>query len=82
MFAKTYQATHPVMMQGASNDDLRDRYLMQGLFAADQVVLNYSHSENVLELLRSLRIGDEISRRVLSRKQSAATRNPTPETSP
>ena len=27
MFAKTYQATHPVMMQGASNDDLRDRYL-------------------------------------------------------
>ncbi|MFC3532894.1 YdbH domain-containing protein [Vogesella facilis] len=46
------------------------------------VVLNYSHSENVLELLRSLRIGDEISRRVLSRKQSAATRNPTPETSP
>ncbi|MDC7699767.1 intermembrane phospholipid transport protein YdbH family protein [Vogesella indigofera] len=46
------------------------------------VVLNYSHSENVLELLRSLRIGDEISRRVLSRKQSAATRNPTPETTP
>lgn len=46
------------------------------------VVLNYSHSENVLELLRSLRIGDEISRRVLSRKQAAATRNPTPETSP
>ncbi|WP_029015088.1 5-dehydro-4-deoxy-D-glucuronate isomerase [Niveispirillum irakense] len=45
MFAKTYQATHPVMMQGASNDDLRDRYLMQGLFAVDQVVLNYSHNE-------------------------------------
>ena len=46
------------------------------------VVLNYSHSENVLELLRSLRIGDEISRRALSRKPPAATRNPTPETSP
>lgn len=45
MFAKTYHATHPVMMQGASNDDLRDRYLMTGLFAADQVVLNYSHNE-------------------------------------
>lgn len=45
MFAKTYHATHPVMMQGASNDDLRDRYLMSGLFAADQVVLNYSHNE-------------------------------------
>ena len=46
------------------------------------VILNYSHSENVLELLRSLRIGDEISRRALSRKPPAATRNPTPETSP
>lgn len=45
MFAKTLHATHPVMMQGASNDDLRDRYLMTGLFAAGQVVLNYSHNE-------------------------------------
>ncbi|WP_245944720.1 intermembrane phospholipid transport protein YdbH family protein [Crenobacter cavernae] len=31
------------------------------------VVLNYTHRENVLELLRSLRIGDEISRRLLNR---------------
>lgn len=48
MFAKTYHATHPVMMQGASNDDLRNRYLMTGLFAADQVVLNYSHNERFI----------------------------------
>lgn len=48
MFAKTYHATHPVMMQGASNDDLRSRYLMTGLFAADQVVLNYSHNERFI----------------------------------
>jgi 4-deoxy-L-threo-5-hexosulose-uronate ketol-isomerase len=45
MFAKTYQATHPDMMDGATNDQLRDRYLISGLFAEGQVVLNYSHNE-------------------------------------
>jgi 4-deoxy-L-threo-5-hexosulose-uronate ketol-isomerase len=45
MFAKTYHATHPDMMAGASNDQLRDRYLMSGLFVPGQVVLNYSHNE-------------------------------------
>jgi 4-deoxy-L-threo-5-hexosulose-uronate ketol-isomerase len=35
MFTKTYHATHPDMMFAVSNDDLRDRYLMDGLFAAD-----------------------------------------------
>lgn len=34
------------------------------------VVLNYTHRENVLELLRSLRIGDEISQRVMDRYQN------------
>jgi 4-deoxy-L-threo-5-hexosulose-uronate ketol-isomerase len=45
MFKKTYQATHPDMMQGAGNDDLRDRYLISGLFAEGEAVLNYSHNE-------------------------------------
>ena len=45
MFAKTYHATHPDMMDGASNDQLRDRYLVTDLFAADTVTLNYSHNE-------------------------------------
>ena len=45
MFKKTYHATHPDMMQGAANDELRDRYLIGGLFEPDQVVLNYSHNE-------------------------------------
>lgn len=45
MFKKTYQATHPVMMAGASNEDLRDRYLITGLFVPGEVVLNYSHNE-------------------------------------
>ncbi|MFM2042533.1 MAG: hypothetical protein RLY86_1109 [Pseudomonadota bacterium] len=45
MFKKTYHATHPSMMAGAGTDDLRDRYLVTGLFEPDQVVLTYSHHE-------------------------------------
>ncbi|HRA02705.1 MAG TPA: 5-dehydro-4-deoxy-D-glucuronate isomerase, partial [Thermomonas sp.] len=45
MFCKTYHATHPDMMDGASNDQLRDRYLIGSLFTADTVQLNYSHNE-------------------------------------
>lgn len=45
MFAKTYHATHPDMMFAAGNDDLRDRYLMQGLFQDGQIVLTYNHAE-------------------------------------
>ncbi|HWA63052.1 MAG TPA: 5-dehydro-4-deoxy-D-glucuronate isomerase [Caulobacteraceae bacterium] len=45
MFKKTYHATHPDMMAGASNDDLRARHLIGGLFEPGEVVLNYSHNE-------------------------------------
>lgn len=45
MFSKTYHATHPDMMSGASNDQLRDRYLVGELFVDGQVRLNYSHNE-------------------------------------
>lgn len=45
MFAKTLQATHPDMMDGATNDQLRDRYLLTGLFSEGAVNLNYSHNE-------------------------------------
>ena len=38
MFRKTYHATHPDMMAGASNEQLRERYLIADLFAAGQVV--------------------------------------------
>jgi len=37
------------------------------------VVLNYTHRENVVELLRSLRIGDEISKRVLKRRPAGGS---------
>src|SRR6187402_469144 len=45
LFEKTYYATHPTMMSGASNQDLRDRYLVRDLFRPGEIVLNYSHGE-------------------------------------
>lgn len=45
MFNKTYHATHPDMMEGVSNEDLRDRYIVSGLFKDNEVNLNYSHNE-------------------------------------
>ena len=48
MFEKTYYATHPEMMADASNDQLRDRYLVANLFRAGEVTLNYSHGERFI----------------------------------
>lgn len=48
MYAKLYHATHPDMMEGASNDQLRDRYLVSGLFEPGRVALNYSHNERMV----------------------------------
>ncbi|WNO54817.1 5-dehydro-4-deoxy-D-glucuronate isomerase [Stakelama saccharophila] len=45
MFEKTYHATHPDMMDRVENDELRDRYLVQGMFADGEINLNYSHNE-------------------------------------
>ena len=45
MFAKTYHATHPDMMECVDNDALRDRYLVSGMFEDGAVNLNYSHNE-------------------------------------
>jgi 4-deoxy-L-threo-5-hexosulose-uronate ketol-isomerase len=45
MFAKTFHATHPDMMDSVTNEDLRARYLVQGMFADGEINLNYSHNE-------------------------------------
>ena len=45
MFDQTFHATHPDMMDSVTNDDLRARYLVQGMFADGEINLNYSHNE-------------------------------------
>ncbi len=45
MFDKTFHATHPDMMASVENDQLRDRYVVSGLFTENAVHLNYSHNE-------------------------------------
>jgi 4-deoxy-L-threo-5-hexosulose-uronate ketol-isomerase len=45
MFERTYYATHPEMMECVSNEELRDRYLIQGLFREGACVLNYTHAD-------------------------------------
>ena len=45
MFDRTYYATHPDMMECVSNEELRDRYLIGGLFRPGEVVLNYTHAD-------------------------------------
>jgi 5-keto 4-deoxyuronate isomerase len=48
VFEKTYYATHPDMMACASNEELRDRYRVGGLFRTGEIVLTYSHGERFI----------------------------------
>jgi 4-deoxy-L-threo-5-hexosulose-uronate ketol-isomerase len=45
VYKKTYYASHPHMMECASNENLRDRHLVTDLFRSDEIVLTYSHGE-------------------------------------
>ena len=45
MYDRTYYATHPDMMECVSNEELRDRYLIEGLFREGECVLNYTHAD-------------------------------------
>jgi 4-deoxy-L-threo-5-hexosulose-uronate ketol-isomerase len=64
VFKKTYHATHPDMMAGATTEQLRDRYLISALFANDAITLNYSHNERfvvggVMAQSKSVRLPDQ-----------------------
>ena len=48
MFLRTYHATHPDMMVGASNQQLRQRYLLDAMFAPGELRLNYLHYERMV----------------------------------
>ncbi|MFL6734414.1 MAG: 5-dehydro-4-deoxy-D-glucuronate isomerase [Sphingomicrobium sp.] len=56
MFDRKYYATHPDMMECVSNDELRDRYLIDGLFRAGEVVLNYTHADRFV--IGGVAVGD------------------------
>lgn len=45
MYQQTIHATHPQVMDGASNEQLRELYLIGSLFADDQLRLTYTHYE-------------------------------------
>jgi 4-deoxy-L-threo-5-hexosulose-uronate ketol-isomerase len=48
MFDRNYYATHPDMMECVSNEELRERYLIQDLFREGEVVLNYTHADRLV----------------------------------
>jgi len=48
MFKRTYQATHPSMIDGIDNQALCDLYRVTGLFDVDEINLNYSHNERLV----------------------------------
>ena len=48
MYRKTFYATHPESIYGATNDDLRELYLVSELFAANEIRLNYTHFERIV----------------------------------
>jgi 4-deoxy-L-threo-5-hexosulose-uronate ketol-isomerase len=48
MYKKTYYATHPGSMAGATNEDLRERYLIGDYFSDDEIDLNYTHFERIV----------------------------------
>ena len=48
MFQKTFYATHPESLEGASNEELRQLYLVEDLFAEGELCLNYSHFDRMV----------------------------------
>ncbi|WP_242416309.1 5-dehydro-4-deoxy-D-glucuronate isomerase [Sphingomonas panni] len=56
MYDRTYYATHPDMMECVSNEELRDRYLIEGLFREGECVLNYTHADRFV--IGGVAVGD------------------------
>ena len=48
MYEKTFQATHPSMIDGTDNQALCDLYQVTDLFIVDEISLNYTHNERMV----------------------------------
>jgi len=48
MYKKTYQATHPDMMNNVDNATLKERYQVDGIFVVNEIRLFYSHNERLV----------------------------------
>ncbi len=48
MFKKTYQATHPSMIDGIGNQALCDLYQVTDMFVGDEISLNYTHNDRMV----------------------------------
>lgn len=48
MYQKTYYATHPDSIFGATNEELHDLYIVNNFFAANEIILNYTHFERIV----------------------------------
>ena len=73
LYRKTYYAVHPDMMEGASNDDLRDRHLVSEIFASGEIRLTYSHGERFV-IGGAVPAGDALELPVQQEPPSAAGR--------
>src|SRR5215204_605484 len=48
MYSKTYYATSPRALQNATNEDLREQYLIEDLFSPGEIRPNYLHYERLV----------------------------------